>query len=193
MGLRSCGVACLETLPICAGFLYNRRSKSCKLMRLYLDKRFLTVPFDGWKFYYDTKACDPGWTPYNGHCYLLGNSLLTWTTSQVQCQAYGGYVLEVESVEENMWITEIFLPIPDNECSEWRFCNVWIGATDSDIEGTFTWIRNKEELTYLPWDVGQPDDKNGQDCIRLNSSGRWKDASCKDNNRMNYICEKNSS
>ncbi|XP_061175924.1 perlucin-like protein [Saccostrea echinata] len=120
---------------------------------------------------------------------MAGNSTMIL---KVQCKAHGAYVLEIESVEENMWITETFLSLPASECLEWQFCNVWVGATDRDTEGTFTWVRNNEELTYLPWDDGQPDDKNGQDCVRINSSGKWKDAACKDFNHMNYVCEKDS-
>ncbi|XP_061175925.1 perlucin-like protein [Saccostrea echinata] len=163
----------------------------CKLLKIHLNKNVVTELYDGWKFFYDTKACDSGWTPFNGHCYYIGNTLISWSNSQIQCQNYGAYVLEIESVEENMWIIETFLPRNESDCSEWRYCTVWVGATDRDIEGTFTWIRNKKELTYLPWGNGQPDDKKGQDCIRLSPSGKWIDANCGDNNQINYVCERN--
>ncbi|XP_048739668.1 perlucin-like protein [Ostrea edulis] len=109
---------------------------------------------------------------------------------QEKCRTYGGYLLEADTEEENTWVTNDFLIHPSG-CPDWRECSsVWVGASDADTEGTFTWARSKKNLTYLPWKDGQPDDLRGQDCIRIQYTGLWLDVTCNDVNVLNFICEK---
>ena len=76
----------------------------------------------------------------------------------------------------------------------------WIGATDKDAEGNFTWVSEKS-LTYTNWDQDQPDDFNSNggtsnaDCVlcffrRIEQSFAWFDRTC--DTSLASICENTS-
>ena len=67
---------------------------------------------------------------------------------------------------------------------------IWIGATDSQQEGTFKWVDNST-WGFTLWDPKQPDDccdagtPHQEDCLSiwctpldLNQHKRWNDAAC---------------
>ena len=75
--------------------------------------------------------------------------------------------------------------------------NIFIGGTDQDIEGTWTWLDNK------PWEYDnfQGDEPNGGDkenCIEIvsypegyNTAGWWNDIDCSSPSGMKsraYVC-----
>lgn len=48
----------------------------------------------------------------------------------------------------------------------------WVGATDPDISGIWTWPDNST-LCYCRWDGGQPNDEDGtQTCLVMSSDGK---------------------
>ena len=69
--------------------------------------------------------------------------------------------------------------------------NVFLGATDLEIEGTFVWdySRNLLSDTYTDWAPGEPNDHNGrEDCIEYAISYKaWNDIS--NSYSRCYICE----
>lgn len=67
---------------------------------------------------------------------------------------------------------------------------VWIGASDRQGEGYFTWVDNTE-LAFTDWYVNEPNNHEGhEDCVHLHdkSKGRkWNDLSC--SARMAFACK----
>uniref|UniRef100_A0A914V6I4 Uncharacterized protein n=1 Tax=Plectus sambesii TaxID=2011161 RepID=A0A914V6I4_9BILA len=63
---------------------------------------------------------------------------------------------------------------------------LWIGAYDMQINGSFVWIDGKQ-LQYTNWGPGQPD--LSKQCVVLlpQSSGKWKTESCDMKN--SFVCE----
>ncbi|XP_062599603.1 perlucin-like [Saccostrea cucullata] len=85
---------------------------------------------------------------------------------------------------------EAFLPAWNNaDCSNWpKCCNFWIGATDIDNEGTFTWNRHTN-VTFSNWRNNQPNNWGGnQHCVEICRNGFWNDLNCNTNSA--FICEK---
>ncbi|XP_062596181.1 perlucin-like protein [Saccostrea cucullata] len=95
-----------------------------------------------------------------------------------QCELNNTHLLEVESEIENTWAVEAFLPPPKQGlCPVLCSCSSWIGATDIDKEGDFTWNK-KTEVTYSNWQPGKPSNDRNSDCVQLCPNGLWDDAKC---------------
>lgn len=66
----------------------------------------------------------------------------------------------------------------------------WIGATDENDEGWWTWS-NSKPLTFVNWKRGEPNNANGiENCAVLVVEFQvsfWMDISC--DSRFKYICE----
>jgi hypothetical protein len=73
----------------------------------------------------DGKACPDGWTPFEGHCYLVGVTGVTQETAEKDCMSKGGHLASVHSEDENTFIHNLKLGV------EVAF---WLGATDADVE-----------------------------------------------------------
>jgi hypothetical protein len=68
------------------------------------------------------RGCPGGWTPFEGHCYLLVKSSETWADAENDCNRKGGHLTSVHSADENTFIHSIYSGAP------------WIGATDVAVE-----------------------------------------------------------
>lgn len=72
------------------------------------------------------------------------------------------------------------------------FTSRWIGASDLVTEGDFRWVTSESTTGYppptgAPWQVNQPDNLNGQHCVRMVMDGSIDDATCSD--PYAYLCE----
>ncbi|XP_062584435.1 lectin BRA-3-like [Saccostrea cucullata] len=124
--------------------------------------------------------------------------MMNWTDAQAQCELHEAYLVEVGTMAENTWILETLIsPWNNRECSRWsQCCKTWIGATDVDKEGNFTWNR-RIAVDFTNWYTDQPDnyltkDKNGniigQHCALFCRDGFWDDNRCL--TEKTFICEK---
>lgn len=86
-----------------------------------------------------------------------------------------------------MCLITIFAPKTDN-CAEYTDCPFWIGFTDQDLEGTFTWKHNNENSEYTNWGAGEPNNGGNEDCAVIPSPlYKWNDDKC--SYLMMSVCE----
>jgi hypothetical protein len=87
----------------------------------------------------------------------------------------GGHLVTINNAEENQWVLDTFA----NDGGSVR--PLWIGFTDREIEGTFSWVSG-ETSTYSNWAAGEPNNAVGwgdyeEDFayIREDTAGFWND------------------
>jgi len=112
-------------------------------------------------------------------CYMLGDNVFAWQDARNFCQAWGGDLVEIDSLAENEALAR---RIEDN---------VWIGATDQAEEGTFRWAGGAP-LAYVGWARNQPNDLQGnEDCSELRPfDERWSDVACAGDVTRRALCER---
>jgi hypothetical protein len=106
--------------------------------------------------------------PDAASCYQLGDTLSPWPDARDLCQAWGGDLAKVDSVEENTLLAEQ----SDQDA--------WLGASDSEDEGNFRWFDGDAVAPDGPWAPAQPDNYEGREnCIELRAmDNRWNDVPC---------------
>jgi len=106
--------------------------------------------------------------PKNGHKYFI-TKMAKWKDAEKEAVEAGGHLVTIRSNSEERWIRDTFGMHQD----------FWIGLK----RDSSTWTSNKwiwtsgEEVIYLNWGSGQPDNKGGQNvaCI-CSGSYSWDDA-----------------
>ena len=70
-------------------------------------------------------------------------------------------------------------------CLEIRFSDsdgeVWVGGSDSDVEGIWRWSADDSVLDFTVWYTNQPDNNGGNgDCMAIitNWDNNWDDMEC---------------
>ncbi|XP_062584464.1 perlucin-like protein [Saccostrea cucullata] len=186
-----CAMQCILLQSACAGIMYNNELFSCKVVKCYLNDRSVnsTKMEVGWEIWFQNTVCPVGWVPFDGHCYFLNETKRNWNDAKEQCEHNEAHLVEIETLEENTWIMETFLsPWNDVDCPNWwDCCDFWIGATDMNEEGVFTWNR-RINVTFTNWNELQPDNLLNAHCAFFCRNGRWYDVLCEDPNT--FICEK---
>ncbi|XP_061186946.1 perlucin-like protein [Saccostrea echinata] len=187
-----CGLRCLLHNKNCAGMLYNNATEHCKTVKSSLNEQ--TVDRSrieiGWELFVHSNGCDSGWILYDGHCYIASPTAMNWMTAELYCESRGAHMVTIDTDEENQWIMDVFVPPWDAAaCSVlWRCCNTWIGTSDIDQEGLFTWTQQRS-MAYWNWYTDEPNDANGnQDCAALCQNGFWMDRTC--TFAASFVCEK---
>ncbi len=106
--------------------------------------------------------------PDGAACYLIGGDLAGWRDARDLCQAWGGDLAKVESVEENTRLAD--------RSDE----DVWLGASDLEDEGNFRWFDGDDVDGEGPWAPAQPDNFEGREnCMELRAmDDRWNDVPC---------------
>ncbi|WP_417747888.1 protein kinase domain-containing protein [Rosistilla oblonga] len=89
---------------------------------------------------------------FRGSHYKLFTEKLTWHEARNRCTLLGGNLAVVKSQEENDFLFQI--------SKKAGLDAVWVGASDEDQEGKWTWITG-EPLRYRNWVGSQPDNKDG--------------------------------
>jgi hypothetical protein len=95
------------------------------------------------------------------------------------CSLAGGGLASVDDAVQNEWLTARMTALAADD--------FWLSGTDLDDEGVWRWSDGRVffDVTadaaaprpYAPWDEGQPNDLNGEDCMR-SIGGVWRDLDC---------------
>ncbi|KAM4856132.1 CD209 antigen-like protein E [Urocitellus parryii] len=116
------------------------------------------------------RPCPWDWTFFQGHCYFFSKSQRNWHDSVTACQEVGAQLVVINSDEE-----QSFLQQTSNIQG-----SAWLGLSDLNKEGAWYWVDGSPlSLSSLTryWMPGQPNNRGGQDCVEVRSSG-WKDSKC---------------
>lgn len=103
---------------------------------------------------------------HNGsHYYCSYYSDYTWHEANTTAQNAGGHLAVINDADENEYIRSNIMTN-----------NAWIGYTDEAMEDNFVWS-NGEANDYENWQVGEPNNYNGNDhYTRIKKgSGEWTD------------------
>ncbi|XP_033992149.1 C-type lectin domain family 6 member A-like isoform X4 [Trematomus bernacchii] len=122
------------------------------------------------------KTCPEGWKMFGCSCYNLSTEEAYWEQSRQNCTAGGAHLVTVDSEEEQEFISSMIKG------------DTWIGLSDREEEGTWTWV-DGSPLNLTLWEETQPD--NGAErthCAYISPSAWWNDQSCEDH--LPWICEK---
>ncbi|GFR60316.1 C-type lectin [Elysia marginata] len=133
---------------------------------------------------------------FQDSCYQLFYArFYDWQTED-KCNATGGgHVLEINSAEERDFVKGFLNTAPPRRkrLGEFPLTSVWLGATDSAVEGEFRWLSDNSEIDFQDWARGQPaniaSNRMSQDCVALDlfQDWRWDDVSCHNTNAL--VCE----
>ena len=137
--------------------------------------------------------------PNNGHLYKFISGSIDWNTAVTAATgltAYGatGYLATITSSAENAFISPRIS------------ADGWIGASDSAVEGQWTWVTGPEAGTlfwsgeaagsvvpgqYANWNGSEPNNSGGnENCAEYYSgTSRWNDLPCSGNNLSGYMAE----
>ncbi|XP_053394952.1 perlucin-like [Mercenaria mercenaria] len=128
--------------------------------------------------------CPDGWTYFRGSCYLfVDNMSLDWTEAIHHCSIHHGQLATIETKAEDLFIQDMAKRLFRNFSDRMKtFSSFWLGASDSTVEGLWTWYTDDSDLMYTNWSPGQPDSHLGvdEDCLVLFGPHNytWDDASC---------------
>jgi hypothetical protein len=124
---------------------------------------------------------------FNGHYYELVTSPLSFDNARIAAgqktyNGLGGHLATVTTQEEFNFLTASFIDLQD----------VWIGASDAAVEGTFRWVSGPEagqimSMTNGMWAAGEPSNGAGENCVVFWDQKRFNDGGCFDSYR--YLVE----
>ena len=105
-----------------------------------------------------------------------------WENARRDCLDYGGDLVSRTSQSEMSFIHN------RSPKSSPKF--YWIGLNDRRNESQFVWSDGTpyNASVYSNWHPGQPNDRDGQDCVEF-LWNNWNDNGCE--KEHGYICEKN--
>ena len=117
-----------------------------------------------------------GAVKFGGHYYYLYEKALPWAQAVAACQAVGGHLVTITSVEENKAV----LAVTESK-------NAWLGLSDQEEEGSWKWVTG-EPFSFSGWWGQMPDNHQGKQHWGFYWVGRgWDDTSAGD--RYRYVCE----
>ena len=66
----------------------------------------------------------------------------------------------------------------------------WVGGSDEEVDDIWKWYTESSPMTYTNWYPGEPNGRQGSNCITLWGAHNyaWADGAC--SSQINYICEK---
>nr|XP_006817176.1 PREDICTED: IgGFc-binding protein-like isoform X2 [Saccoglossus kowalevskii] len=105
---------------------------------------------------------------------------MDWYEAKVRCEAMWGWQLaQPKTLAQMNAIMSLYVA---------GF--YWLGITDENHEGTFTYYSNNEALDFTNWDKDEPNNELGnENCVEVwKLDGKWNDVNCTVK-RANAFCE----
>ncbi|KAK3095712.1 hypothetical protein FSP39_017933 [Pinctada imbricata] len=123
-----------------------------------------------------------GWSRAGHKCFnFFDQPKSTWATARQNCQAAGGDLLRIDSVDEKRWM-------------EWQMSTTdhasmyWTGLNDQAVEGNFRWTDGSPvNQANIRWNSEPNEWFGNEDCAVIFNDAVWNDRDC--SLPTNYICE----
>ena len=118
-----------------------------------------------------------GWKKFNLSCYKFFNVKTKWDKAKQHCSDLGSILVTIHSLEENQFVASL---APTNT-------TIWIGASDTVLEGTWVWLDGENWGGYANWGGSNPNNSRGKENCALTVNGKWNDVDC--NLSRTYVCK----
>ncbi|XP_056591957.1 C-type lectin domain family 4 member F-like isoform X2 [Triplophysa dalaica] len=122
-----------------------------------------------------TSQLKDGWIYYRSSFYFISSEKKSWTESRSYCTQRGADLIIINNKDEQEFVCKM----SDEEI-------VWIGLSDSDVEGRWKWV-DGSTLTSGFWGENEPGGQRRENCAVKHFS-LWADYPCTD--AFKCICEK---
>uniref|UniRef100_A0A672QAC1 C-type lectin domain-containing protein n=1 Tax=Sinocyclocheilus grahami TaxID=75366 RepID=A0A672QAC1_SINGR len=116
-----------------------------------------------------------GWIYYQSSFYFISSEMKSWAESRRYCTERGADLISINNREEQDFVKSI----SGNNA-------VWIGLTDSELEGRWKWV-DGSTLTPGFWSPGEPNSYTGNEDCALSYISYGYDYSC--DSVCKWICE----
>jgi CUB/sushi domain-containing protein len=111
---------------------------------------------------------------------------VSFADAEERCADAGGTLASIDDAALNDWLTQ--------QMQARSADDFWLSGTDAEDEGIWRWADGRVFFpppadageSFVPWDAQQPNDLNGEDCMR-SVGGVWRDLSC--DLELAYICQ----
>ncbi|XP_063042610.1 C-type lectin domain family 4 member M-like [Engraulis encrasicolus] len=118
-----------------------------------------------------------GWIFKDSSLYKINSAKKSWHASRDSCLKMGADLVVVNNIDEQKFLLQ--------------YKRYWIGLSDTETEGVWTWV-DGTELTTSFWRPGEPNNAGDEDCAEISidassPSQAWNDVPC--SQAKLYICE----
>ena len=137
---------------------------------IFLVSKALIKGIPGWKW-------TDGWKKFNLSCYKFFNVKTKWDKAKQHCSDLGSILVTIHSFEENQFVASL---AP-------TYTTIWIGASDTVLEGTWVWLDGENWGGYANWGGSNPNNSRGKENCALTVNGKWNDVNC--NLSHTYVCK----
>jgi hypothetical protein len=118
--------------------------------------------------------------------FMFCASAVSFADAGELCADAGGALVSIDDAGLNDWLTQ--------QMQARSADDFWLSGTDSEDEGVWRWADGSVFYpapadageSFAPWDTQQPNDLNGEDCMR-SVGGVWRDLSC--DLELAYVCQ----
>ncbi|XP_048742821.1 macrophage mannose receptor 1-like [Ostrea edulis] len=178
-----CAVRCLETIT-CLSFIKHRQSGVCQLFSANVNITSGIASPDT-KIYHKQVSCEElgyiSLTSTKKCLKLYATPTLSWIDANSTCASAGGKLFSISSAS---MFSDVLNAIAQYDST---FKTFFIDG--NDIEAETNWVfSDGSSMSFLPWDNGQPNLRNNEDCM-LVINEKYHDAPCTIY-LQKFICER---
>ncbi|XP_071171967.1 macrophage mannose receptor 1-like [Mytilus edulis] len=124
-------------------------------------------------------TADDGWLQYGNQCYFFGLNGATWFDADAACMGMESHLVKIE----NKWIDNWLWTKRPSAQSYY-----WIGLTDIENEGNFTWNIDNTVASYTQWASGYGKVAETYDVVAWGWKDGWFDYP--PSYKYGYICQR---
>ncbi|XP_052247472.1 perlucin-like protein [Dreissena polymorpha] len=132
-------------------------------------------------FAFCAAVCPNGLVRYGNSYYYFGHTAYNFLDSQRNCKEHGASLVNLETKDEIDFLRGFLMLLGDQRH--------WIGLSDENHEGNWTWYPSEKRAEYTDWDRHQPNNGTVSNCgaIVASHNYHWVDEPC--SRQFMPVCE----